>query len=370
MNGQWIGRYAGDLPGKIIINVDDVGDHYAGYAYLIPDQPPNDVSPPGAAAYFETADKSQTFTFTAYINPIDPDSGLQAEWDTIKDRFPGLIFSNEATVSGSFEENTLSINAVGILGTNIEVTIAREPFTEVSSIDGMRLSWSLYKSKVATMLPNSPLFRGQRLPWKLRTFFHRKRRYDLNRFISTDIQRLYQNLSAKTPHLFNLEIPIENGAFFNLVQHHGYPTPLLDWSCSPYVAAFFAFRNVKKNLKNNDCVRIYIFNQKEWKQDYNQLIQLDVPGLHLSIAEFLAIGNDRLIPQQSVTTVTNVDDIEAYIKEREKQNGKTYLTAIDIPISDRNEAMRELSFMGITAGSMFPGLDGACEELREKMFFN
>ena len=30
--------------------------------------------------------------------------------------------------------------------------------------------------------------------------------------------------------------------------------------------------------------------------------------------------------------------------------------------------MEELSFMGITAGSMFPGLDGACEELREKMF--
>jgi hypothetical protein len=30
--------------------------------------------------------------------------------------------------------------------------------------------------------------------------------------------------------------------------------------------------------------------------------------------------------------------------------------------------MQELSFMGITAGSLFPGLDGACEGLREKMF--
>jgi hypothetical protein len=30
--------------------------------------------------------------------------------------------------------------------------------------------------------------------------------------------------------------------------------------------------------------------------------------------------------------------------------------------------MRELALMGITAGSLFPGLDGACEELRERLF--
>jgi hypothetical protein len=30
--------------------------------------------------------------------------------------------------------------------------------------------------------------------------------------------------------------------------------------------------------------------------------------------------------------------------------------------------MKELALMGITAGSLFPGLDGACEELRERLF--
>ena len=66
--------------------------------------------------------------------------------------------------------------------------------------------------------------------------------------------------------------------------------------------------------------------------------------------------------------IVNIDDIESYKKEKETQKKCSYLTAIDIPVLERNKVMQELSFMGITAGSMFPGLDGACEELREKMF--
>jgi hypothetical protein len=88
----------------------------------------------------------------------------------------------------------------------------------------------------------------------------------------------------------------------------------------------------------------------------------------LSVIEFLAIDNERLIPQQAVTTMTNIDDIEIYILSKENVKKYKYLWAIDIPVAERNYVMRELSFMGITAGSLFPGLDGACEDLREKMF--
>lgn len=84
--------------------------------------------------------------------------------------------------------------------------------------------------------------------------------------------------------------------------------------------------------------------------------------------EFIAIDNPRLVPQQAVTTVTNIDDIEAYILECEATTNETYLQAIDIPAIHREEAMRDLRFMGITAGSMFPGIDGVCEELRETNF--
>jgi hypothetical protein len=95
---------------------------------------------------------------------------------------------------------------------------------------------------------------------------------------------------------------------------------------------------------------------------------LNTAGLHLSAMEFLAIENERAIPQQSVSTVTNVDDIEAYILTKENQRNRKYLTAIDIPVLERNRAIEELSYMGITAASMFPGLDGICEDLKERHF--
>ena len=114
-----------------------------------------------------------------------------------------------------------------------------------------------------------------------------------------------------------------------------------------------------------DKVRIHVFDQAQWKIDWKQLLHLLPPAPHLSIGEFMAIENERMIPQQAASTVTNIDDIESYIKSKEA-NGKTYLWAIDLPVSERRTVVHELSYMGITAGSLFPGLDGACEELKER----
>jgi len=172
--------------------------------------------------------------------------------------------------------------------------------------------------------------------------------------------------------VFNFDIPDEFGAFLNLIQHHGYPTPLLDWTYSPYVAAFFAYRRITNDMAAkadpNARVRVFVFDQQEWKTDWQQILLLLFPGLNLSIGEFMAIENERMIPQQAASTVTSVDDIEAYIKHKEETKKKNYLSAIDLPVRDRGDVVRDLRYMGITAGSLFPGLDGACEELAERNF--
>src|SRR4029077_12878751 len=94
------------------------------------------------------------------------------------------------------------------------------------------------------------IFRGQSKLLRLRITFHRTGRADLARFLEVDMKTLHRHLSLRTSHVFNRDMPDENGAFFNLVQHHGYPTPLLDWTSSPFVPAFFAY----PRLKNTEAV--------------------------------------------------------------------------------------------------------------------
>jgi len=75
-----------------------------------------------------------------------------------------------------------------------------------------------------------------------------------------------------------------------------------------------------------------------------------------------------MVPQQAISTFTTVDDIETYIQNKSQITKKPYLEVIDLPLSERDHVIRELRLMGITQGSLFPGLDGACQELKERFF--
>jgi len=135
------------------------------------------------------------------------------------------------------------------------------------------------------------------------------------------------------------------------------------------VAAYFAFKDLRtKNPEPDQKVRILIFDSWRWNTSFERAPVL-IPGfLHMTMLEPLTINNPRALPQQSISSVTNIDDLESYVALNEKRNRKSYLNAIDLPVGERRTVMQDLALMGITAGALFPGLDGACLQLKERYF--
>jgi hypothetical protein len=370
MNGQWLGRYSGTNNGTLFINLDDMGSHYAGNVFAYDDN----TSLPFTYSYIRTPNKQTSCHLSLELAPLHPHTGDPSNWIQISSLFAAnTVCPRRAEADFELDNGVLKVRwrtdietfgSADIVATRAEEPSEYEPLAEVSN-------WAEFKSYVIGLDHRRYIFRGQRNPLRLRTGFHRTGRADLIRFLTQDIPTLHRHLSQRTTHIFNLSIAEQNGAFFNLVQHHGYPTPLLDWTYSPYVGAFFAYQKVKNSeaLKAtaDDKVRIFMFDQMHWRSTYIQIPKVTSCPPHFSIQEFIAIDNERLIPQQSISSITNIDDIESYIRSKETPE-RRYLQVIDLPLSERTHVMRELSVMGITAGSLFPGLDGACEELKERNF--
>jgi hypothetical protein len=368
MRGQWVGQYTGTNTGQIMVDLDERDDRFEGYAYLYDNIP----SHPGLLARVATTNKSRISRLNVSVHPVDPHTGDATNWAQVSSNYPGITFPSNADVTFDWQGHALNINWTTNILTSGSAQLPKSKASERSEYPINPITWEEFKAYVGTLEPRRYMFRGQEQPWRLRTSFHRTERADLFRFIGEDVQALHRVLSSRTRHIYDLRNADQNGSFFHLIQHHGYPTPLLDWTYSPFVAAFFAYRKIAvpsaSKSADDKNVRIFAFDQREWRNDIPQLQNLRAYIPHLSILDFIAIDNDRMVPQQALSSVTNVDDVETFIRWTEFHRKKTYLHVIDIPSTERSKVIADLSFMGISAGSLFPGIDGSCEEIRQRLF--
>ena len=79
--------------------------------------------------------------------------------------------------------------------------------------------------------------------------------------------------------------------------------------------------------------------------------------------------NARLYAQQGRFLVTNVATVEDYIRHLEAVVGTQFLFAADLPVQLASQALEDLAYMGLSAATMFPGLDGVCRMMRHAMSF-
>lgn len=369
MNGQWIGKYTGTNRGLLVVDLDDVGTHFDGSAAAIDG---NQTLPPTLAVLVNVPKNQQKFQLRSNLMPIDRKTGRAVTWEEIrKDCPPGVTVPTYADIAWDVGANSIEISWTTDIGTSGKGAVQKSRSSDPSELVPLEqvTSWEDFRRFARDLEPYRYIFRGQPSNLRLRNSFHRTGRGSLVRYEVNDIPTLHRHLSGMIAHHLDLRDPMHNAAFYNLIQHHGYPTPLLDWTYSPFIGAYFAYRGARRfEIAADDRVRVLVFDKTNWVKDFELVLLVSPPKLHFTLLEPLALNNPRVVPQQSVSSVTNVDDIESYLSEREQYARKQYLRAIDLPTSERNSVMQELRLMGITAGSLFPGIDGACEEIRGRFF--
>ncbi len=175
-----------------------------------------------------------------------------------------------------------------------------------------------------------------------------------------------------------------------LMQHHGVPTRLLDFTQSPFFALFFAFREVPPDQK--EPCSVWALNYRQIMHHSIDILRKNVPSFKYDYTraslesdiifdELLSTGkhdllwvteprhrNTRLERQKGTFLVSG--NVRSRISDIPNANiPKEAVEKIDIPATFTREVFRLLTSMGIDNSRLFSDLDGLAADIKSMMLY-
>jgi len=218
---------------------------------------------------------------------------------------------------------------------------------------------------------STPLFRGQaNVSWKLETTLDRMVKRDFG------MEEYFRTLRAVRPAVisntgkawdtldnFDGEKSVPQGyEFMVYLRHHGFPSPLLDWTRSPYVAAYFAFRS----CEHQDGGKVAIYSYVEYlggAKGYSSR----VPSIH-GLGPYV-VSHKRHYAQQCEYTICKRMTDGEYVYTSHTgaiahgESDQDELVQCTLPTSEKGTVMRKLEMMNVTALSLFGSEESLMETL-------
>lgn len=229
-------------------------------------------------------------------------------------------------------------------------------------------------------LPGEWCFRGQHeASWFLHTSLERavERRwpsgYDHLKQKPEWRRLLFQFQQGAHSYVHHLPSQDDLGSWFALMQHHGVPTPLLDWTESPYVAMYFALEN--GDSEEGKCA-IWAIDLRWLEANAYESLRLDTPPgaqyvntlldekekpIIVKISPLMA--NERMFAQRGISLCAlqpgaSFGEILMTMMIHPEIPDHPVVRKLEIQRSCRIEFLRKLRAMNIHRASLFPGLDG------------
>lgn len=252
----------------------------------------------------------------------------------------------------------------------------------------IRTTAEFWQEVETTFQGSNWLFRGQAdARWELQTSFERAFQV-LDRSLWRAVEDYSLTAFKRRLHLFDDNVPSDSDVleWLALMQHHGCPTRLLDWTRSPYVAAFFALDGDFDAAPAIWAIDTLVLQNDLYELD-DELLEFASKGLRTGSPEVfgphIVMGtkrgiypvvpkrqNARLSAQQGVFLVEGdlsagfAENLNTHFREGSLWKPSMFKLVIELSREERFNAMATLRRTNIHAASLFPGVDGYARSMR------